>query len=317
MDVLTTPDSPRIADHLGRDEFFWLDLEAPSADELARVGEQLGLHPVAMEDTHEFGQRPKVDVYEDHVLVVAYTGRVVDGDGEECVAREQEVHVYVSGGFVMTVRRDPCTVLDRLHDELMPEDAQAEDYLIYRIFDTLTDAWYPVVAAIENNVDALEAEVLARTRREQLARIYRLRQEVREHHRLLAEARDQFKPAAEAIRGLAGLNLGAREYLRDVGDHLAQLAGEFQRQNEDLFALAQTYFNANADRLNAVATRLTVFGTLFLSWTLVTGFFGQNFDYLVSSVSSTSDFLIFGVGGLVLPTIAFGALFWVKRKDWF
>jgi magnesium transporter len=60
-----------------------------------------------------------------------------------------------------------------------------------------------------------------------------------------------------------------------------------------------------------------VFGTLFLSWTLVTGFFGQNFGYLVSSISSTSDFLIFGIGGLVLPTVALGALFWVKRKDWF
>jgi magnesium transporter len=316
VDVLTTLDKPRIADHLGRDEFFWLDLEAPSDDELAHVGEQLGLHPIALEDTREFGQRPKVDVYEDHVLVVAYTGRVVDGD-EECVAREQEVHVYVSGGFVLTVRQDPCTVLDRLHAELLPEATQAEDYLIYRIFDTLTDAWYPVVTAIEKNVDALEAEVLVRARREQLARIYRLRQEVREHHRLLAEARDQFKPAAEAIRGLAGLNLGAREYLRDVGDHLAQLAGEFHRQNEDLFALAQTYFNANADRLNAVATRLTVFGTLFLTWTLVTGFFGQNFGWLVGNVTTKSDFLLFGIGGLLLPTVVLALVFWRKRRDWF
>jgi magnesium transporter len=316
VDVLTTTERPGIAGHLERDEFFWLDLEAPSNEELAEVADMLGLHPVALEDTREFGQRPKVDVYEDHVLVVVYTARVVDGD-EHCVAREQEVHVYVSGKFVLTVRRDPCTVLDDLHDALVPEGTEVEDYLVYRIFDTLTDAWYPAMTAIERRIDALEAEVLQRTRREQLALIYRLRQEVREHHRLLAEERDQFKPAAEAIRGLAGLTGGAREYLRDVGDHLAQLAGEFQRQNEDLFALAQTYFNANADRLNAVATRLTVFGTLFLTWTLVTGFFGQNFEWLVSSVSSTRDFLIFGVGGLVLPTLVLGVLFWVKRRDWF
>ena len=59
-----------------------------------------------------------------------------------------------------------------------------------------------------------------RARREQLSRIYRLRQEVREHHRLLAEQRDHFLPAADAIRNLAGLSRGAKEYLRDVGDHL-------------------------------------------------------------------------------------------------
>ena len=82
-------------------------------------------------------------------------------------------------------------------------------------------------------------------------------------------------------------------------------------------SLAQTYFNANADRLNGTATRLTVVGTLFVTWTLITGFFGQNFAWLVKNVSTKHDFLLFGVGGLVVPTIVLGTLFWVKRRDWF
>ena len=106
-------------------------------------------------------------------------------------------------------------------------------------------------------------------------------------------------------------------YLRDVGDHLAQIAGELHRQQEDLMALTSTYFNANANRLNSVATRLTIGGTFFLAWTLVTGFFGQNFGWLVRHVESENDFLVFGIGGLVLPSIALGTLFWVKRRDWF
>ena len=183
--------------------------------------------------------------------------------------------------------------------------------------DTLTDAWYPVITAIETEVDELEAEVFTRTRREQLSRIYRLRQEVREHHRLLAGQRDQFGPAAEAIRNLAGLSRGAKEYLRDVGDHLSQITGEFHRQLEDLMSLAQTYFNANADRLNGTATRLTVVGTFFVTWTLITGFFGQNFGYLVRSISGKHVFFIYGVGGLLVPTIVLGTVFWVKRHDWF
>jgi len=275
----------------------------------------LGLHPMAMEDTREFGQRPKVDVYESHVLVVFFTGRRTGGD--DPVAEPIEVHVYVSGDFIVTVRRAECDLLDDLHSDLIPEDTEAEDYLVYRILDSLTDAWYPVISAIETRVDALEGEVFERTRREQLAQIYRLRQEVREHHRLVADQRDHFQPAAEAIRNLAGLARGSQEYLRDVGDHLAQVAGEFHRQIEDLMSLAQTYFNANADRLNRTATRLTVVGTVFVTWTLVTGFFGQNFAWLVNHVESESDFLVFGIGGIVLPTIALGALFWIKRRDWF
>jgi magnesium transporter len=315
VEVLTGIDRERIAAELESGRFFWLDLEGPGQEQLDRVGDLLALHPVAMEDTREFGQRPKVDVYEKHVLVVFYTARV-DGEGGQ-VARPIEVHVYVSGDFIVTVRRDKCDVLDRLHDALIPEQTEVEDYLVYRIFDTLTDAWYPIITAIETQVDGLEAQVFTRTRRDQLARIYRLRQEVREHHRLLSGQRDTFLAAAEAIRNLAGLSRGAKEYLRDVSDHLAQITGEFHRQLEDLLSLAQTYFNANADRLNGTATKLTVVGTLFVVWTLITGFFGQNFPYLVKHIGGLHSFLLFGVGGLIIPTLILGTLFWVKRRDWF
>ena len=315
MEVLTDVDDGRIRALLERDHFFWLDLHEPTSEAFTRVGEMLGLHPVAMEDTREFGQRPKSDVYESHVLVVFYTARRTGG--EDPVADPIEVHVYVSGGFVVTVRQAECDLLDDLHTELIPADTEAEDYLVYRIFDSLTDAWYPVINAIEQRVDGLEGEVFERTRREQLARIYRLRQEVREHHRLVFEQRDHFQPAADAIRNLAGLTRGSKEYLRDVGDHLAQVTGEFHRQIEDLMSLAQTYFNANADRLNRTATRLTVVGTIFVTWTLVTGFFGQNFGWLVKHVESESDFLVFGIGGIVVPTIVLCSLFWIKRRDWF
>lgn len=316
MQVLTEIDRERIAEELERERFFWLDLHSPRDEDLARVGDLLKLHPLAMEDTREFGQRPKVDVYENHVLVVFFSARVEPPGGDD-VALPIEVHVYVSGSFIVTVRRETCDLLDRLHDALMPEKTDIEDYLVYRIFDTMTDAWYPVVNAIESQVDALEAQVFHRTRREQLSRIYRLRQEVREHHRLLGGQRDQWADAAEAILNLPGLTRGAKAYLRDIGDHLSQITGEFHRQLEDMVSLAQTYFNANSDRLNQTATRLTVVGTLFVTWTLVTGFFGQNFGYLVSHITGLHALLIYGVGGLLVPTVVLGVLFWVKRHDWF
>jgi magnesium transporter len=131
-----------------------------------------------------------------------------------------------------------------------------------------------------------------------LEAIYRLRQEVREIGRIASVQQDQFAAASNDLERLALGDTG--EYLNDIGDHLAQVAGELHRQAEDLAALTSTYFNANADRLNAVATRATIGGTLFVLWTLVTGFFGQNFGWLVDHVTTKSDFLMFGVGTLVV-----------------
>jgi magnesium transporter len=270
---------------------------------------------VALEDTREFRQRPKLDAYEDHVLLVFFTAKKTGDDAWPAIPLE--VHVYVSGGFVATIRREACDLLDDLHQALVPEGATEEEFIVYRILDALTDAYYPVIDALEEQIDGLEADVLRHARRDHLSRIYRLKQDVHNLQRIVSGQKDQFLRGNESILGLAGLTKGSRPYLRDVADHLTQVAGEFQRQTEDLMALTGTYFNANADRLNAVATRIAIAGTLFVVWTLVTGFFGQNFGWLVDHIRSVHTFLIFGVGGFVVPTVILLTLFWVKRDDWF
>jgi magnesium transporter len=140
---------------------------------------------------------------------------------------------------------------------------------------------------------------------------------VHELQRRVVPQRDAFQASQEAIMALPGLTRGSREYLRDVGDHLVQVAGELARQNDDLAALTSTYFNASTNRLNVLATRLTIIATAFFVWTLVTSFFGQNFEWLTSNIDTFGDFLVLGIGGLIVPTLIMAALFWHKRRDWF
>lgn len=315
MHVLTKVEPDRIAELRARDEFFWIDLASPSDGEVERLGAALDLHPVALEDTREFGQRPKLDPYGTHLLLVFYTARAT-GD-EKWPGEPLEFHIYLSGSYMVTVRRDECTLVDDLQRRLAAEEVHEEEMIVYRLLDALTDAYYPVIEAVETSVDDLERQVLNQPHREQLARSYRLKQCVHQLHRLVAAQRDQFQAAREAILGLEGLTKGSRPYLRDIGDHLFQVTGEFQRQLDDLASLTQTYFNANSDRLTRVATRLTIGGTLFVLWTVVTGFFGQNFGWLVDNIDTRKDFLTFGLGALVVPTVALLTLFWVKRDDWF
>ncbi len=315
MLVLIAVESDKITDRLRRDEFFWLDLAQPSDEDLDALREALDLHPMALEDTREFGQRPKVDAYQDYVLIVFFTAQ--ESDDPERVVHPVEVHVYVSGHWIVTVHREPLPLLQRLHDELEAAGTHEEDYLVYRILDGLTDAFFPAVVALEDRIDRVEAEVLERPRRELLGSVYRCKQEVHELQRLISGQRDQFQTASERILELAGLSRGTREYLRDIGDHLAQISGELQRQNDDLTALTGIYFSASAERVNRTATRLSVVATFFVVWTLITGFFGQNFQWLVDNVETRTDFLLFGVGGLVVPTVILATVLWVKRHDWF
>ena len=313
MEVLTQVDRGRIEALRERDEFFWLDVISPSDADLDTLGELLGLHELAMEDTREFGQRPKLDRYPDAVLLVFWSAQVTaDGADVEPI----EVHLHISGEFLFTARRESCLPLDELHELLVPEGSQAEEYIVYRVLDTLTDALYPAVDQLQERISALEEPILQNTDRHQLNAIYRLKQEVLAMARRVASQRDQWGPASEAILDLPGLTHGTRPYLRDIGDHLAQVAGELYRQADDLGALTSTYFNANANRLNRLATRLTVLATFFLIWTLVTSFFGQNFGWLVDHIDSLEAFLIYDGIGLVIPTVIAAIYFWRRRSDW-
>jgi magnesium transporter len=310
--VFTAVERDAIANLLARDEFFWLDLHSPSDADLDRVGEALGLHPLALEDTREFDQRPKLDRYEDAVLLVFYTARV----GDDGVPELLEVHLHVSGGWLATVRRAACDQLDRLREALATQEIGVEERIVYQVLDELTDAVYPVVDRLEERIDALEAEILEDTDRRQLAAIYRTKQDVQLVLRRMVAQRDQFAAAVDAIERLPGLTRGPRPYMADVGDHLTQLTGELHRQADDLGALTSTYFNANANRLNRTATRLTVLATFFLIWTLVTSFFGQNFGFLVRHIDSRGAFVGYSLGALLAPTVVAAAYFWRRRRDW-
>jgi magnesium transporter len=313
MEILTEAGREQLDALRGEDEFFWLDLDDPGEAELETVGAALRLHPVALQDTREFHQRPKADVYPDHVFLVFYTPSRPGGPEDLGV----EVHLYVSGGFILTVRQGNCTRLDSLRDELAGTELDAgEEYLVHRILVALADAYFPLVNVLEERIDGLESAVFHRPRSEQLEQIYRLRQDASRHERRVEAQADYFPGAAEAILALPGLSRGTKPYLDDVADHLTRAGGELRRQREDLASLTNTFFNANANKLNQSATRLSVLATFFVTGTVITGFFGQNFGWLVDSIDSRTDFLVYGLGGLLVPLLALSVYFWRRREDW-
>ena len=220
------------------------------------------------------------------------------------------MHLHISGGFLFTVRRQrraPSST--RCTTTLGPEGAEAEEYIVYRVLDALTDALFPVVDA-PRDADRRARGARAARHRPAPARRRSTGSSRRSSSCSAGSCRSATSSARRPTRSstLPGLTRGSREYLRDIGDHLAQVTGELYRQTDDLGALTSTYFNANANRLNRLATRLTVLATFFLIWTLVTSFFGQNFGWLIDHIDSLEAFLIYEALGLVLPTVDRGGL---------
>jgi magnesium transporter len=304
MEVLTEVDPERLQRLRAADDFFWLDLVGPTPQDLEILGNLLGLHPAAIEDTLEWDQIPKLDDYSEHVMLVFYSALV-------------EVHVYIAGGFMLTFRRG-ASPLDSLRMWLAQAgNDQTEDESVYHVLNALADGWDPVIEDLDARVDAIEREVLEeRPRRDHLNTIYRLKQETGTLARLAIPQRDVLPAAVEAIQAVPGLERGSKEWLRDVTTHMDAIATDLGRSTDELRALTETFFNASAYRLNRLATLIAVGSVFFLVWTLVTSFFGQNFRWLVDNVESKGDFLVYGIGGLMVPTVLIALVLYWRRRDW-
>jgi magnesium transporter len=291
--------------------FVWLGLFEPGAEELAQVRATFGLHELAVEDAQNIHLRPKTESYDNDVrLVILRTARY-DDDAEEVAFGN--IAIFVAPTFVITVRQGSPS---RLHEarqrlEQRPELlATGSLSALWAILDEVVDDYAPVIAGLERDIDEIEATVFSGSVAP-TERIYSLR----------SEATDFYRAVHPLLVVLATVERTApkklRPYLRDVQDHLLladeevaaqrDLLGTVLQANMAVLSVEQTRVGV---RQNSTIEQLTILATVFLPLTFITGFFGQNFAWLVQHISSYTAFIIYGLGGLIVPL---ALLFWWLR----
>jgi magnesium transporter len=288
MQVLDTVDAEAIRALHERGEFFWLDLQNPTDAEVDLLGSLLGIPLLAIQDTKEFGQRPKIDDYGQRVLVVFYGAH-----GGELV----EVHVHVSGDEVVTVRRQPCAHLGAARELAAARTAHTEQELVYEILNALADSLRALAEQYSAEVQHLEDVAFERPTAAERRRMSQLRSELFRLQQVVVPQRDLLGRGGDLLESLPGLERdAARHRFRDVHDDLVLTVNEVEYLR-DLLAEAVNVL------LNQMAGRLTVVATFFLPLTFATGFFGMNFGWLVDHVDSAAAFFLLGLGSMAVTVL--------------
>lgn len=305
-------DRDEIRDHLKRDHFFWLDLIGPTDDQVSALQELFGFHPLAMRDLTDFGQRPKLDNYGDYAFLVFYgAGETTPGNTDPL----SEVHMFISGHYLITVHRGPLPELEAQRQELEGQRLHSEQFLIYRVLDALTDSFFPVLSAIDDAVDTLEDAILARPTEEQLAQLFGLKRQLVAMRKVVTPQRDLFARSVDQLDELPGLQLDERDYFRDVYDHLIRISDLIDSYRDLMSGATDLYLSTISNRQNEVTKQLTVIATIFLPLSFITGFFGQNFTYMVSQLIDTEwVFWVVGVGSMAATVV--GLMIYFRRKGW-
>jgi magnesium transporter len=300
-------DDDRLDALLAGDDFFWLDLEAPSVHDIEVLARRFGLHELAVEDSMEFGQRPKLDDYGETALLVFY-GAHPDGS-------PVEVHLHLSGSWMVSLHHAGAPALRAAADRVAREPPRTEEEAVYRLLDTLTDTFFPVLEGIDDEIDRLMDEMVERPTTAQRQELFDLRRRLIELRRIVAPQRDVLARGGEMISHLPGLEVDtARDWFRDIYDHLLRIAELIDSYRDLLAGALDVYLSTVSNRLNAVSKQLAIVATIFLPLTFVTGFFGQNFGTLVRHINSAAAFWGYGVGSMVIGAVLL--IGWFKRAGY-
>jgi magnesium transporter len=299
-----------IADHLASGTFFWLDLHKVGPTDAAFLADVFDFHPLALEDAEHFEQRPKVEDYDDFTFLVVYGATPDDEDGLV------EVHCFFSERFLVTVRRDDCPAFARLREQYARSTAAAPEpvLLLHRVVDVLTDSFFPMLQALDDELDEIDAQLAGDPPADLQRTIFALKRRLIVIRKTTGPQRDLMASIAGGVAPMPGMTPEAARRFRDVYDHLIRIGDLMETYRDLLSGASDVYLATVSNRLNAVMKQLAVIATVFLPLTFVTGFFGQNFDWLVENVGSAASFFIFGIGSLVVAAVVL--LVYFKRRGW-
>ena len=231
-----------------------------------RIGEELCLHPLVMEDVLSSGQRPKAEVYEDYIFLVL---KIVGLEGKGRRLLLEQVSLVLGRNYLVTFQEGNSTVLDPLRKRI------GADYLAYAVMDLVVDEYFNLLEGFDEEIEKLEDRVVERPGQDVVRDLHRLR-------RRLILLRKSVWPLREELASLVREEheLIAGEtvpYLRDLYDHVIRVIETLETMREMVSGLLDVYLSSVSNRMNEIMKVLTIMATIFIPLTFISGVYGMNF----------------------------------------
>jgi magnesium transporter len=310
------PTQQNIEQALAGGGFFWLDLDihdpGPDDDVESLLTNTFHFHPVAVEAAIRFGQRPRIDEYDDFVHVITF-GMADDG---KSVA---EVHCFITKKFIASIHQGNCpalaTVRDRIGSHHASKAAGPQAVVFYLIMDTLVDSFFPVLSDFDDSIDDLESAILKTPTEEQLGTLFGMKREIMTIRKVITPQRDMIASLNAGMVAIPGMTDQGSAYFRNLYDHLIRISDLVDGYRDLISGAMDTHLSMVSNRLNVVMKQLAIIATIFLPLGFLTGFFGQNFAWPIAHLQvGLSYFLFLGIGSEVVAIILLLILF--KRRGW-
>jgi magnesium transporter len=263
---------------------FWVDIEKPEDEDYAILDEVFGFHPLAIEDSINRAQRPKIESY-NHVGDACQQGyfyMVIHGADQKPgqKLRTEELDMFVSERYLLTIHDEPMASLQPLLQRAASDPRlvldPGIDLLLHQVLDRLVDKYQPILEQLQDDLDELEEEAMTEPSPTLLTRITMKKRELLSLRRIIGPQREVL---AQLTRGeVPFIRESTRIYLRDVLDHLIRAVETIELYRDLVVGVRDIYMSSISNNLNHIMKTLTIITVIALPMTVITSFFGMNFN---------------------------------------
>ena len=310
--------SPAGLDEVPEEEMCWVDVTGHDVELLAELGELLEVHPLALEDVVNVGQRPKVDDYESSLFIVL---DLIRWSADRTTLTKEQISLIVQDGLLLSVRERDSDVFEPVRERLRKGPGRrirlkGADYLAYALMDTVVDHVFPVLDELGEQIESIESSLLEHPTPDDLNQLHRLKRDLLLVRRSVWPLRDA---VGTLLRGESELvSDETRLFLRDVGDHVAHAVDVVETYREMTSSLVDLYLSSVSNRMNEIMKVLTIIATIFIPLGFVAGLYGMNFDPEASpwNMPELGWYWGYPAALAVMVGIAVGLLVFFRRKGW-
>jgi len=299
----------------GRDPVMWINVDGlGDTAAIGQLGELFGLHKLALEDVVNLSQRAKVEIYPNHLYIVA---RMIHYDGQ---VQSEQLSILLGKDFVLTFQEQPGDMFDPVRERIRGGRGRMRHagpgYLAYALLDAVIDNYFPVLETFGERLEQLEDEILERPTRKAMASVHDTKRDLLALRRSIWPMRETLNTLLREQIDYFGVE--DRPYLQDCYDHTIQVMDIVETHRELGSGLLDVYLSSLGNRTNEIMKVLTMFASIFIPLSFIAGLYGMNFDTEVSRWNMPELHWVWGYFfalGL-MAAVAAGLLYYFIRNGW-
>ncbi|MDO8564499.1 MAG: magnesium transporter CorA family protein [bacterium] len=291
----------------------WVDLEAPTQDEIRQVAREYHLNPIVVHDLSSPTLKPKVDLYDRFIYLILHFPKFRNQNGKS----DQEIDFILGKKFLITVRP---TAHESVHLFAKLFEAQAvldkdvfgphAGFIFFQMLRALYESLMHELSIIKDELGRIEGHIFSGEEKDMVKALSNVSRHLLDFKRSLSLHRDVFESLELAGRKFFGEQFSFE--LRALLSDYFRVEHAMQSNVEFLTELRETNNSLLSTKQNEVMKTLTILAFIALPATTVLSLF-QIETSARPIVGSRFDFWILL---LIVACIAAGLYVWFRRKKW-